>query len=238
MKSLDLKGKNIFVTGAAGFLGEHIVEELIECGATVYGVDCVKKDGVGFLDITNEESLDDYVADFVIFNEGQKIDGIVNNAAVSFKGDSLTSGQFTKTMEVNVVAVYNIIKSFKPVLSKSASVVNVASLYGINSPDFRIYDGDSSLYSSSAYGASKAALIQMTKYYAAELAPIRFNAVSPGGIYQGHSEEFDRRYSDRVPIKRMAQPEEITNPILFLLSPLSSYITGHNLVVDGGLTVW
>jgi NAD(P)-dependent dehydrogenase (short-subunit alcohol dehydrogenase family) len=236
MKSLDLSGMEIFLTGGAGFLGRNLNDAIINSGAIVYSVDNVSNSNTHVsLDITNVDELEKYYNHYL---KGKKLHGIVNNAAVSFKSDNLTTEQFMKTIEVNVSAVYNIIKTFRPILDENASIVNIASLYGIVSPDFRIYEGDHSQYNSSAYGCSKAALIQMTKYYAAQMAPIRFNAVSPGGIYQGHCEEFVKKYSNRVPLKRMADPEEITNAVLFLLSPLSSYITGHNLIVDGGLTIW
>lgn len=236
-KNLDLSNKRILVTGAAGFLGLFICDALMAEGADVIGVDVQSKPPsngaypVYKLDITDKESMSD-------FKFSGSLDGIVNNAATSFRGNENTSEEFMKTLEVNIEGTYNCITQFKNTLSRDASIVNIASIYGILSPDFRIYSGNESLYSPSVYGASKAAIVQMTRYYATQLAPIRVNSVSPGGILQGHNDSFIKQYSDRVPMKRMANPEEITDAILFLLSPMSSYITGHNLVVDGGMSAW
>lgn len=235
---IDFTGKNILVTGATGFLGRHIVGELVNLGATVSPID-KNAFGVSNVDITSEKEVSDYISRSCTGMLASRYHGIVNNAGVIPKGDDLTAQEFVETMNVNVAGAYNVIKTVKPFLHKDASIVNVASIYGMVSPDFRIYDGIGGyLYNSSAYGSSKAALIQLTKYFAVQMAPIRVNAISPGGIFNGHEEEFVNRYSDRVPLARMAEPEEIVNSILFLLSSMSSYITGTNLVVDGGLSVW
>lgn len=248
-KTFDLAGSKIVVTGANGFLGQVICNTLRFEGAEVIGIDICEAKSVSTntelyiikkLDITNKNHFAD-LKDFITstYNElvGGYIDGLINNAAVSFKGNHISSEEFSKTMEVNIKGTYNCITQLSDVMSSYASIVNVSSVYGLISPDFRIYDGNEDLYNSSAYGASKAAIIQMTKYYAAQLAPIRVNAVSPGGIFQNHSRDFVEKYSKRVPLGRMADPKEIVNAIMFLLSPMSSYITGQNLVVDGGLSI-
>lgn len=231
---IDIGGKNILVTGAGGFLGAHICEVLSDAGAEIYCIDKVgnPRENISQVDITDEDDINQY-----LYSTGVNFSGIVNNAAVIPKGD-ITPVEFLNTMNVNVVGTRNIIQQCKDIMEANASIVNIASIYGILSPDFRIYDGDRSSYNASAYGASKAAVVQLTKYCAAQLAPIRVNSVSPGGIYQNHSQEFADNYAARVPLKRMAEPKEIANVIMFLLSPLSSYITGTNIVVDGGLSVW
>lgn len=238
MKTLGLKGKKILVTGIDGFLGIRLSRALSDEGAYTIGTDVKESMTASEMDISDPASVYNYFGSIKTL-EGQ-LDGIINNAAVSFKGNETDPTKFSQTMDVNAKGTYNCITQAlgKDILSKDASIVNVASIYGILSPDFRIYEGNKNLYSSSAYGASKAAIIQMTKYYAVQLAPIRVNAVSPGGIFQGHNDNFSERYSERVPLKRMADPEEIVNVILFLLSPLSSYITGTNIVVDGGMSAW
>jgi NAD(P)-dependent dehydrogenase (short-subunit alcohol dehydrogenase family) len=120
--------------------------------------------------------------------------------------------------------------------------VNIASIYGEISPDPKIYlDGDRK--NSEVYGATKAGVIQMTKYFAVHLAEkgLRVNAVSPGGIYNPEtpqSERFIKEYSKRNPMGRMAMANEILGAILYLSSDTSSYVTGHNLVVDGGMSCW
>ena len=234
MRTLGLKDKKILVTGADGFLGRHIVEALISEGAYVICTDVKGSVTAEELDISDAISVYNY-ATKLRYQDKMTLDGLVNNAAVSFKGNQDDPVTFSKTMDVNVKGAYNCIEKFRHILSKDASIVNIASMYGMISPDFSIYEGNEQLYNSSAYGASKAAIIMMTRYYANQLAPIRVNAISPGGIFQGHNDSFTERYSKNVPLKRMAGPEEIVNAILFLLSPLSSYITGINLPVTGGI---
>ena len=124
----------------------------------------------------------------------------------------------------------------------AGSIVNIASLYGIVSPDPRIYnDGDRR--NSEIYGATKAGLIQMTKYFAVHLAErgIRVNAVSPGGLFNSdepQGEDFINNYSRRCPMGRMANDEDIVGGVLFLASDAAGYVSGHNLVIDGGFSSW
>jgi NAD(P)-dependent dehydrogenase (short-subunit alcohol dehydrogenase family) len=235
MKTFGLNKKKYLLTGADGFLGTHLRNTFIEEEAEIIAVDIKTTETSSELNISNEQDVIEFVTD--LNHKGIKLDGIINNAAISFKGASLTQEQFAKTMQVNIQGTYNCIVHFKKILNNNASVVNVSSIYGVISPDFRIYDGNEELFNSSIYGASKAAIIQLTKYYAVQFAPTRINTVSPGGIFQGHKDSFSEKYSERVPLKRMANPEEIVNTILFLLSPLSSYITGQNIIVDGGLSI-
>jgi len=237
MCTFQLKDKNILVTGSAGFLGQHIMRALTVEGANPIGADL--HDADYDLDLSDEHSISQ-LFHRVTAKYGY-LDGLVNNAAIGCKGTDkhVTRDEFEKTLSVNVSGTNSCIYWFSKSL-KNASIVNVASIYGCLSPDFRIYMGDEKEFNAVAYGASKAGVIQLTKYQAVLLASrgVRVNAVSPGGIQQNHDAQFDFLYSDRVPMQRMAQPEEIVNAILFLLSPLSSYITGQNLVVDGGLSAW
>ena len=235
MCTFNLKDKNIVVTGSAGFLGQHIMRALTVEDANPIGADL--HDAEFKLDLSYEEGIPDVW--HAVENKYGRVDGLINNAAVSFKGRDLSREEFEKTLAINVAGTDSCIHWFGKTM-KNASIVNIASLYGCLSPDFRIYEGDPKEFNSVAYGASKAGIIQLTKYRAALMAKnnVRVNAVSPGGIYQQHDPEFNRLYSERVPLQRMAQPEEIVNAVLFLLSPLSSYMTGQNLLVDGGLSIW
>jgi len=125
----------------------------------------------------------------------------------------------------------------------SGSVVNVASMYGMVAPDQRLYEASPAYRNPPAYGAAKAAVLQLTRYAACALAPrgIRVNAVSPGP-FPGETVQQDRRFierlASRVPLGRIGSPEEMIGPVVFLLSDAASYVTGHNLVVDGGWTAW
>ena len=122
------------------------------------------------------------------------------------------------------------------------SIVNVASHYGVISPDPRIYT-DCDRRNSEIYGATKAGIIQMTKYFAVHAVEfgVRVNAISPGGIRNPEDpqgEDFQKHYAFRCPLGRMAETREIVGPVIFLLSPAADYITGQNIIVDGGMTSW
>lgn len=144
-------------------------------------------------------------------------DILVNNARTSWEG----MYRLAKQMERGVV-------------------INIASIYGVIAPDFRIYDHTEIPDSPIEYTATKSAVIGITKYLAVELAPkgIRVNCISPGGIENGHSEAFKSNYSARTPMGRMAQPDEMNGALIFLASDASRYMTGQNIIVDGGLTAW
>jgi NAD(P)-dependent dehydrogenase (short-subunit alcohol dehydrogenase family) len=155
---------------------------------------------------------------------------------LNVKAREIPEADFDRTLKVNLFGTNNMITKLEPLLDNGASIVNISSIYASRSPDFNIYDGNEELYSNISYGISKAGIEQMTRYYARLYGPrIRVNAIAPGGIYQGHSDDFVSKYARMVPLQRMANVEEIVNSILFLLSPLSSYINGHVLKVDGGL---
>ena len=132
--------------------------------------------------------------------------------------------------------------SLKVKSKNEAVIINIASMYGVISPDYRIYsEGDRK--NSEIYGATKAAIIQMTKYFAVHLAErkIRVNCVSPGGIFNPEnpqSDSFIKNYSLRCPLNRMANVNEIIGGIIFLSSDAASYVTGQNLIIDGGMSCW
>ena len=144
-------------------------------------------------------------------------------------------------MDVNLKGTFHCIRAFVSQMgpeSRDRSVVNIGSIYGIVSPDFRIYsEGDRR--SPEMYGATKAGVIQMTKYLAVDLAKsgVRVNSISHGGVFNPRSPQhpdFVRAYSERSPMGRMASESEVASASIILTSDLASYITGHNLLVDGG----
>lgn len=126
----------------------------------------------------------------------------------------------------------------------TGSIVNVLSIYGIVAPDQRIYEGSEyegrTINTPAVYSASKAGLWGLTKYLASYwgAAGVRVNAVTPGGVFSGQNETFVSNYSERTMLGRMAKPEEIAAAAEFLISSRSSYVTGQNIIVDGGLTSW
>ncbi len=177
------------------------------------------------------------------------IDILINNAA--FVGTSYLEGWATtfenqsidtwrRAIEVNLTAVFDLCKGLQSKLKESpdAAIINVASIYGMVAPDFSIYEG-TEMGNPAAYAASKGGLIQLTRWLATAMAPhVRVNCISPGGIYRNQDSEFVENYVLKTPLRRMATEADITGIIVFLCSTLSGYITGQNIPVDGGWTVW
>jgi NAD(P)-dependent dehydrogenase (short-subunit alcohol dehydrogenase family) len=121
--------------------------------------------------------------------------------------------------------------------SKNASIINISSIYGVNAPDWNLYQ-DTNINNPAAYSISKAGLIYMTKWLASTLAPnIRVNAISPGGILRQQEKLFIKKYNEKTLLNRMATESDVSEPVLFLASNMSSYITGQNLIIDGGWTI-
>jgi NAD(P)-dependent dehydrogenase (short-subunit alcohol dehydrogenase family) len=123
-------------------------------------------------------------------------------------------------------------------ISQGASIINIASIYGMFGPDWRLYKG-TELSNPAAYSASKGGLIQFTRWLATSIAPyVRVNSISPGGIFRNQPKAFVRRYEARTPLARMATEDDFRGVVAFLASDMSKYVTGQNLVVDGGWGVW
>ena len=247
----DLAGKKIIVTGASGQVGEALSLKLHELGARVIGFDLEDSSENCFfdfvrVDIGDESSIKKAFGSKIF--QHRDLYGLVNNAGYSVftEFEIRSKEEFFKTLEINLWGPFMLIREFSssidPAVGTSAwrSIVNISSIYGIVSPDLRIYDkGDRR--NSEVYGSSKSAILQMTRYFSVALADrrIRVNAVAPGGIYNDRipqSDSFVEKYSSRVPMNRMARVQEVVNPIAFLLSDSSSYMTGSTLVVDGGLS--
>ncbi len=242
----DLKNKVGIITGGNGRLGQtyalalasqsrvHLFD-LQETCSWAAGNICYRQ-----VDITDDAVVFAAVKD-VQEQEG-KIDFLVNNAAlqITHSFEDMKIEEFRRSIEVNLNAAYVCIKAVAPCMMerKSGNIVNIGSMYGVVSADPTIY-GDSGLNSPDAYAASKAGLIHLTRYLAVNLAKygIRVNALSPAGVFNNQPESFLRRYLPKVPLGRMLNREELVGPLCFLLSDASSYVTGHNLVVDGGFTI-
>jgi NAD(P)-dependent dehydrogenase (short-subunit alcohol dehydrogenase family) len=247
-----LQDKVVAITGAAGQLGRKIAEAYLKAGARVIGLDVhpptKKNRDMDFekLDISTQKDVAKVFAK--IAKKYQRLDILVNNAGVSVfePFEERTEEKFDWVMDVNLKGTFLCIQSyvhnFKERELKKGAIVNIASFYGVISPDYRIYT-DCSRRNSEVYGATKAGIIQMTKYFGVHLAPyhIRVNAVSPGGIYNPENpqgKDFVKKYSARCPMARMAEDREIVPAVLYLSSEASSYVTGHNLIVDGGMSCW
>jgi NAD(P)-dependent dehydrogenase (short-subunit alcohol dehydrogenase family) len=262
----SLQGRVAVVTGATGLLGRAHCAALGGAGAMVVATD-LSQDACTALarnlpgealgieaDVTSPESLvrlcDAVLARF------DRIDVLVNNAALNEKvedGDAGVSGAFEtlslnawkRALDVNLTGVFLCCQVLGGAMAKrrTGSIVNVASTYGVVAPDQRLYrrpDGTQSFFKSAAYPTTKSGVLGLTRYLAAYWgnADVRVNALSPGGVENGQDGYFVEQYSARTPLGRMARPDEYGGALVFLASEASSYMTGANLVVDGGFTAW
>ena len=206
------------------------------------------------IDISNQKEVKKLSK--VILTHFKKIDGLINNAAYTSKGAKVNSdnnfnGKFEnfplsvwqQSLDINLSGAFFCSQAFGEIMSKQKKgvIVNIASTYGLVGADQRIY-GKSGLNLPVSYAASKGGIVNLTRYLAAYWhgKNIRVNTLSPGGVedttYQGKN--FIKKYSERTILKRMAKKDEYNGAMLFLISDASSYMTGANLVVDGGWTAW
>ena len=143
-------------------------------------------------------------------------------------------------IEVNLTTAFHLSQGLSELLkvSRDGHILNIGSIYGDLGPDMRLYE-NTSMGNPAAYAASKGGLIQLTKWLATTMAPhVRVNCVSPGGLLRGQPDTFIKAYEARTPLGRMAKEGDIIAAMLFLTIGESQYITGHNLVVDGGFSIW
>lgn len=204
-----------------------------------------------YVDNTNEASIISFFDN--IIKEYNKIDVLVNNAQVKPEGFYAPFEKYTKDtlmsiVDGNLVGVTIACREACKIFLKQqyGIIVNVASIYGIVGADQRLYDGVKNIYfpeekfsSPVAYAISKAGVVQLTKYLAAYYREknIRVNCLTPGGVYDNHDETFNKQYSYRTLIGRMADKDEYNAALLYLCTDASSYMTGNNIVVDGGWSV-
>ena len=246
---MDVKGRRILVTGSGGHVGRVLVAALREAGAQVIGTDHHQGSDIR-ADLTKEGETR-AAARGALLLLGGHLDGLVHCAALTGQGGGLRKGwvapfaeqsvaAFEYSFRVQAVSSFVLLQELAPALRESGrgSVVLLGSVYGVVAPFMPLYEGGP--YTSPVgYSATKGAIHQLVKHYAALLAPeIRVNCLTPGGLLRGQDEEFVRRYERQVPLGRMGTEQDLVGPTLFLLSELSGYITGHNLVCDGGWTIW
>lgn len=248
-KLFNFKNKVVLITGCNGQIGQTIVNLFLELDSNVYGVDIAKpKSDYKFnfikCDITRQKNLKKTMDK--IINKEKKIDILINNAGIStftnFK--KRTETELDKIFKTNVTSVINLIKHYVIMFDKKklkkGKIINISSIYGFLSPDFKIYSKGDRI-SPEIYGASKSSIIQLTKYYAVLLAKrnINVNCISPGGLLNKklQSHGFISRYKKRVPINRMGLSSDLITTIIFLASDNTKYVTGQNIIVDGGLSL-
>ena len=265
----SLNSEIAVVTGALGKLGPVWIEALLDAGASVFALDLPQtpvSEAFSALqsrygehrlrldrtDVRNRQSLENVCRNCI---ETLGVPGIlVNNAGIDSPPANLSKGYRLveiplevnrEIFEVNTLGLFQVAQVFgaRMVAAGRGSIINIGSLYAGVSPDGRFYDhipSDPPFLKPPAYGASKAAVINLTRYLATLWAPygVRVNALSPGGVLGGQDEEFKRKFCERVPMKRMATSEDLCGPLIFLASQAASYVTGTELIVDGGFTAW
>jgi NAD(P)-dependent dehydrogenase (short-subunit alcohol dehydrogenase family) len=220
IKLISLKGKTAIVAGGNGLIGKEIVKTLSCAGAEIRSIDiCLDTDI--FLDLTQERKVD-------IYFENQKVDIFVNSIYPT-KWEKHLKGFLYGTEAV----AENMAKN------GGGSIINIASVYGVIAPDYSIYEG-TDMTMPVGYATAKGGIIALSKCLAVRYAKnnVRINCVSPGGVFNYQDPKFVDRYKARVPMGRMASPSDIVGPVLFLASDWSKYITGQNIIVDGGLCAW
>ena len=259
-----LKNKTFLVTGATGYLGSSISEEISKHGGNLILVSrnlkklkLLKKN----LEINFDNFIEIFECNLLNLNKVKKLVKTINSKKKSLNGiincaysgktgsiKSISSNDFTNATNLNMTSPFFLIKNLKKLLENSAkkskqtsSIVNISSIYGIVSPEDKNYSNSNNV-NPIHYGVSKSGMIQLSKYLACNLSRkyIRVNSISPGAVpnlKNKKKKEFSKLKS-RIPLGRFGKPSEIAKCIIFLISNDSSYITGTNLVADGGWTSW
>jgi len=258
---MDLSGRVALITGGSGYVGSTAGQSLAELGAKVAVLDIEQEKCDAVATVLSETYKVDCVGLAVDLSATDEIarvparvkerlgrlDIIIHSAAytanvpgwaVPFEEQSVEP--WDRAMRINMTAAFLLVQAAKDLLvqSKRGSVLFVSSIYGIVGPDMRLYK-DTGMNNAAGYAATKGGLLQLMRYLATVLAPhVRVNAISPGGIWRNQPEQFHERYKARTPLGRMATEEDLKGAIAYLASDLSNYVTGHNLIIDGGWTAW
>lgn len=244
---MNLKNKVVVVAGGSGLIGRAILYEAKLQGATVYNVDINASgiDGVHEIikDITIPEKVNEMVNQIVA--EQQKIDGFINCSYprnTNWGKDSFENQKYTDWMEnvdKHLNSYYYVSQQVLLIMKKQGfgSLLNFASIYGVVGNDFTIYEG-LGMNPPSAYSAIKGGIVNLTRFLASYFGKynVTVNCLSPGGIFDNQNPEFVRRYEEKVPMKRMGKPDDIAPVACFMVSSGAKYITGQNILVDGGWT--
>lgn len=249
-----LKNRIIMVVGGGGRIGPAVCRALASHGAEVIIVDIDSETTEPLADEIDgsffECDVTDVAAVTALFETVRDrfdgLDGLVNmpyprdeTYGTSFTERSIESWRANVSSQLDSYALlcqYGI----EAIRERGAgAIVNFGSTYGVQAPDFSIYRDTDMAPSPAHYSASKAGILNLTRYLAAMLGPegIRVNAVSPGGIFDNQDPAFVERYEENTPLGRMGEPEDVAGAVVYLLSDAASYVTGHNLVVDGGWTI-
>jgi NAD(P)-dependent dehydrogenase (short-subunit alcohol dehydrogenase family) len=259
-EKFDLSEKVTILTGGTGLVGTAFGEGLAEYGCKVvicdidqkscdnraralekeFGVECMGLSA----DVSNREDVE-HLSTEVLKRFG-KVDILAtchqNKTANFFETfEEYRENDWDDIISVNLKGVFLCCQIIGKQMLKQGygNIINIASTYGVVSPNQEIYKG-TKMGSPAAYSASKGGVIALTKYLATYWADknIRVNAISPHGVFNNHEKKFVENFSKKSPMRRMSYKEEVVGALIFLASDASSYITGHNLMVDGGWSVW
>ena len=254
----SLNGKIVVITGGAGLIGKELVKGLAEFGADVIVADVDKNNGkkvenklkqqnlnvvFKYLDITKEKSIVNLIK--YIKRKYRSIDIWINNAYPrtndwNKKLEDIKFSSWKKNIDAHLNGYFICCQKICEVMKKqrSGSIINFGSIYGTVGPEFSIYKGIN-MTVPAPYSAIKGGIINFTKYLASYYGKynVRVNCVSPGGVYNNQPIKFVRRYNARTPLRRMASKEDIVGGVIYLVSDASKYVTGHNLIIDGGWTI-
>jgi NAD(P)-dependent dehydrogenase (short-subunit alcohol dehydrogenase family) len=261
-KAFDVSRKVIVITGSAGLLGEQYAEGFSQGKANVVLADVnyqaaekLAKDLRAKyktrplaikLDITNKQSIKNMIS--TVLAEYGRIDILINNAVDQGNTKSRTTRfedldieDWNRAISVNLTGVFLCCQEVGKVMlkQKKGVIINVSSTYGLVAPDQRIY-GKSGQNASIFYSTTKSGILNMTRYLASywRKTGIRVNTLTPGGVEKGQDPQFIKNYEERTMLGRMAKKDEYVGAMIFLASDASSYMTGSNLVIDGGWTAW
>jgi len=260
---MDLSGRRALVTGGVGCVGRIACETLVELGASVAVLDqdaaacraraeeLVRRLGGRAVPLACD-LRDEAATRAAVQTAVEELGGLeVLIHAAAYVGTTQADGwgvpferqtveAWDAALRVNLTSAFVMAQEARQALAASGhgSVILFSSIYGVAAPDFRLYAG-TTMANPAGYGASKGGLLQLMRTLATTLAPrIRVNAISPGGVARGQPEAFQRRYVERTPLGRMATEDDLRGAVAYLASDLSAYVTGQNLVVDGGWTIW
>jgi len=256
----SLKEKVVLITGSVGLLGLKMCEALCEHDAIVVMTDINKKklNSVStklrekhpdkilsiYIDIVDEKSVQNGLQKTL--DVTGSVDVLINNAYPYNKHygrvyEDIEFKDWRENVDMHLNGYFNVTHKVSKVMmkQKQGNIINIASIYGVLGPHFDIYK-DLGITMPSEYSAIKGGIINFTRYLATYLAPfnIRVNSISPGGIYDKQSPSFVKRYCKEVPLGRMASPLDIVGGVVYLASDASSYVTGQNLMIDGGWSTW
>lgn len=241
-----LKKKVVILTGSEGLIGSSISDYLKKQEVVLVKADIAFKDqseNQFICNITKPEELYSLVEQ--VMHQFGRIDGLINNAYPRTddwgnKFENIPFESWSRNVEMQLNSCFQLCQLVLPIMKDqgNGSVINISSIYGVVGNDFTVYENTGGMTSPAAYSAIKGGIINFTRYLASYYGEfgVRVNCVSPGGVFNHQNENFVTQFEKKVPLKRMARPEEIAGPIGFLLSEEASYVTGHNLIVDGGWT--